>query len=83
MSVLCKIPNYQGLTDKMLLSFLRYLSKKHICHFADKDEIVIGADVVNKFDPYERISAEDAFKRVFNEIKILPEDELIFQKTWL
>ena len=59
------------------------MGEKHICHFADKDEIVIGADVVNKFDPYERISAEDAFKRVFNEIKILPEDELIFQKTWL
>lgn len=58
------------------------MGERHVCYFSDKDEYVIGADVIDRWDPHERLTAEQAFKRVFNEVKIAPGDELIFQRTW-
>lgn len=58
------------------------MGKRDICYSSQKDEFIIGADIVNNFDPNEKISAEEAFKRVFNIVEVSADDEIIFQKTW-
>ena len=58
------------------------MGKRDICYSSQKDEFIIGADIVNDFDPYKKMSAEEAFKKVFNIVKVSENDEIIFQKTW-
>ncbi len=58
------------------------MGKRDICYLSHKDEYIIGSDIVAHFDPYEKINTEEAFKRVFDIVKVSPNDELIYQKIW-
>ena len=56
--------------------------RRDVCYSSSKDEFIIGADIVDKFDSKEHISAEEAFKRVFDIVEVSEEDEIVFKKTW-